>query len=531
MKKVWLLSAILLVLISLVGCEIVPAETDTSESVKTQTETESVTETENETESTVSYLFYDQKTDTKYTNAEVFKNTFLPDAENNMLVIHISFKGEPALDKEKFEDLFIREYDEANCMRSVKSYFHYNSGGRDLLNFTFVYYDCDMTVEEAWHYVNDEDQDGSFYANQFLYDVFDELCQRGDIDTRSLDANSDGYVDATAFLVGDRPSVDDCYIYGAAQGRTDKFEYMPDVNEPVLGQFIKLSMDMVRKDLINGSYQHENIRVLLHEIGHLFGLTDYYDMYPLGDDLISPLGDFDMQSCDIGDWNIFSKFTCGWASPYVITDDIDTATIKLRSSSSYNEAILIPSCEGWNGTAFDEYILVEVLAPDAANGFDWEVLTSTAERNDGVIENENGGVRILHVDARLLRSEGSEFMAIDDLEELIGTDARLSYRFTNSNGYEPIISSDSNYYHIVDWIPKDGTSKLRICTSSYWSLYCNVSSNDLFTAGDVFSMATHKDAFVNGEMMNNGAAFDYEIKVESYDADLHEAIVTISKIY
>ena len=64
----------------------------------------------------------------------------------------------------------------------------------------------------------------------------------------------------------------------------------------------------------------------------------------------------------------------------------------------------------------------------------------------------------------------------------------------------------------------------------YWQAYDTLLVKDLYGPGDVFSMEACADAFANAPLMNNGSTFDYEVRVDFYDPDTREAIVTVTKI-
>lgn len=423
------------------------------------------------------YMEKMEKTAPLYTNYDVFNDVLRPDIKNHILVVYVSFQGEAPLDRQAFEQIFFGETDADHALYSVESYFRYASYGRDLLDFSFAYYDCDMTVEEAWHYVNDEDKKGNFVGNRFLFDIFKSLQKSGEIDTTKLDADKNGYVDGVIFVIGDHLLDNNCYIYGGAQGHTDS---RASKKNPVMGKFIKMPVDYMRSSLKKGSSQHEYTRMVIHELGHMFGLMDYYDFTDYEGTLIDTLGLFDMQCEDNGDWNPFSRFTCGWLSPYVITEDIDQTTLLLRCSSLWGDAILLPTSLGWNGTPFDEYILVDVMAPAGANGYDWSILVSNGERIYNKAANTGGGVRVLHVDARLCQGNGRSVKRVKNLKNAIKGEQQLHYLFSNSNGYKPYFDTDSRFYHLVDWIPADGSSKFRLSTPLSWSIFTQASTNDLF---------------------------------------------------
>lgn len=170
-------------------------------------------------------------------------------------------------------------------------------------------------------------------------------------------------------MVGDG----DLYVVYGNSTRTES--ETPDKEKPVRHKLSKITYEEWLTPLPPG-ISMGGIRVLLHETGHLFGLVDYYDRMPYGDEpSFDTLGYFDMQCSDYGDWNVYSRFACGWLEPYVIDGTQREVTLKLGCSSEVPDAILIPTGGGRNGTAFDEYILVDVMAPYSGNGFDWPMLT------------------------------------------------------------------------------------------------------------------------------------------------------------
>lgn len=476
---------------------------------------------------TVSPIYYEtlEKTVMLLTNEDVFQTGFSLTEKNGILVVYISFTDGYTVDPEVFEDRFIGDYEGRDSFRSVSAYYREDVGANDLFEFSFYYYDCPMSCEEAWHWVNDEDSSGRFRGNEFLMDIFTEI--RSTTDLKDLDKNGDGYVDAVLFVCGDR-LVDNQLLYGGAMGTTDPWYYPPDSNSPNIRKFIKLEDYYVSGRTEPGVGNFMGTRVPIHEIGHLMGLSDYYDFYPYNGETIDSLGTFDMQSYDMGGWNPFSKLSCGFLSPYVITPDIEDITLKLSVSPGENEAVLIPTSLGFNGTPYDEYILIDVLAPFGANGFDWSDIKDHQHR-----ENDKGGVRIYHVDARLVaRSQqgyNESCITVDDLMAIDLSQETLSYRFYNTNGLEPLIDGDSRFYHIIDIIPSDGTSKYRISTPTERSAFTCFTTADLFGKGDVFSTATHSDSFANGETMNNGGTLDYTVTVVDYDEETGTAIINIHR--
>ena len=451
----------------------------------------------------------------------------------------MTFTDGYAVDHKEFEELFTREYDIDNCIYSLSSYFKYNFYGKVSFDFTFVYYYSGMSCAEAYKYVNGEDEHGHFVGNQFLRDIFQQIRTNpnkyGIDNFKSLDGDGDGLVDLSMFVLAEdssktNPSESGNYgIYGSALGTADKYDYPPDKTLPQIRYFIKTGYESVLTPPDTDGYRTASgIREIIHETAHAFGVSDYYDFHSYEGKIISAFGGFDMHEQNIGDMNPYSKFCAGILEPYVVSGIEDSITIKLGCSSEKNQAILIPTSKGWNGTPFDEYILVDVMAPVGANGFDWDRATSPYEP----LVKVDGGVRVIHVDARLMYENAfiDPYTAKAMFDN--GDISSNTKAFYCTNGIDPQIPGQSRYYHLAEIVPSDGSSCYRISTPPkvLYAIVHRFNTGDLFGPGDVFSMETCRDAFASYPLMNNGGTLDYTVKVEHYDAETHEAIVTITRI-
>ena len=131
---------------------------------------------------------------------------------------------------------------------------------------------------------------------------------------------------------------------------------------------------------------------IIHEFGHMLGLVDYYDTDASSDPSpCSPLGRMDMMDCSLGDQDAFSKLLLGWNKPYVVNDSCE---ITLRQSGGNGDCVLL--CSDWNGTPFDEYLLLDFYTPSYLNTFD-----AKPERGEGNRLMAKPGIKVYHVDARL----------------------------------------------------------------------------------------------------------------------------------
>ena len=101
-----------------------------------------------------------------------------------------------------------------------------------------------------------------------------------------------------------------------------------------------------------------------YETGHIYGLADYYDY----NSSWAPLGGIDMMDHNVGDHSAFSKFSLGWTNPWVVDKP---GQIVLRSFSTSGDCFIIPS-GNYNGTAFDEYLMFELVSPNGASEKDYK---------------------------------------------------------------------------------------------------------------------------------------------------------------
>lgn len=485
------------------------------------------------------YLDSLKKTAPLLTYRDVARSPFKNEGTNGMLVIFVSMTDGHRIDRGEFEDMFSGDYPQNECMKSVASYYKYASYGKVDFDFGFCYYDTGLTCKQAYDTVQ------TMY-NSFLLDVFDDIRAEEPDLMRRMDKDGDGFVDSVAFICGEDSfkTVGDgeqYYLYGGAMGTQNRD---PDKNVPQLHNFIKMAYENISVPLVPGD-AYTGIRVLIHEVGHVFGVNDYYDFHPYGpnDFTLSTLGCYDMQDSNVSDWNPFSRFACGWTEPYVITDDIESVTLRIGASANCSDAVLISTSKGWNGTPFDEYILIDVLAPFGANGIDWDFISDSRIVTAGDMR-EYGGVRVYHVDERLLEARYDRtlnervFRHVNTYEEILevmrkpnfGPDLDLWEANACSNGWDPYIDGDSRFWHAIEIVPRDGSSKFRLSTPTDYSMMTFFCYSDLFGEGDVFSMENCMDAFPEAPYMNTGGTLDYEVRVDHYDMELGEAIITITRI-
>ena len=246
----------------------------------------------------------------------------------------------------------------------------------------------------------------------------------GESSTKKYDFDNDGYIDGVWFIYS-APDYE-TGAYGTHQGRdlfwafcTDDLSQNSSEISPNLHSFGWASISFMSK---TGNNDELDSHIYIHETGHLLSLPDYYS-YDLNGSLSGALGQLDMMDFNIGDHNAFTKISLGWGSPYVPDGD---CLITLKPNATTGECILL--ADSWNGTAFDEYILLELVTP-----------TSVAEQdaNNTYPYRSNyysePGIRVLHIDARL--AEFKYFTFEDG---------------TTKTGVQPVKSDGQRDYYLFD---------------------------------------------------------------------------------
>lgn len=364
--------------------------------------------------------------------------------------------------------------------------------------------------------------DGSM---KLLWDMMDAALTwvqetRSDIDWKEYDLNQDGCIDNIHFVTD----------FVSNNWGDNLWPHMYFTNRTGT-----IDQPMVNVYSMSGTGFVDDAITAIHEQGHIFGLDDYYDYSQNGESSINYIGGFDMQSHNVFDWNSFSKLTTGWVNPYVIDGSKDETYITLKAASLNGDCLIIPAdYSTFNGSAFDEYFLIELFAPYGNNKDDWNRLKQYL--------GEEPGIRMYHVDGRVFGSEkvrpGNNMqLIVDDLDEQIINSIEDSKKWTyNTRGanncsdwrdYEGGIEQLGNY-PMLSIVQKGGQSTFSKAVTSHRYLM----AEDLFKKGDVFTFQKYS-RFLNKsgipqESMNTGETFPY--KIEVLDMDEETTRLKITKI-
>ena len=267
----------------------------------------------------------------------------------------------------------------------------------------------------------------------------------------------------------------------------------------------------------SGDTTHCNIdaHTFIHEMGHAFGLEDYYDY---SSKKYCPAGGFSMQDYNVGSHDPYSVMALGWANPYIVSEN---AEVTIGTFQKTRDFVIVT--ESWNGigSPFDEYLILELYSPTGLNELDSTYTYSKTFKGP-----KTTGIRMWHVDARLAYSNtyqtivdhGEQYnnpVFSDDKLTTNAKDSRATYgvthAFTNTyddEKYGSVLGRQYYDYNILQQI-RNGVS----FGSSY--LKDTMTSTDLFLSGS-YKLVNYKNQFVNDSpfKMNNGSYADWKIKID-----------------
>jgi M6 family metalloprotease-like protein len=323
------------------------------------------------------------------------------------------------------------------------------------------------------------------------------------------DTDQDGFIDSV-YLVYNNPNSSNAVYSGAGDNVFWAYTYWhynnygnQNVNSPVGMTLVWSSYDFMHEGYgVNGIDAHTYI----HELGHAFGLDDYYT-YTDGD--WGAIGGVDMMDFNIVDHNAFSKYLLGWANPFVLNSNQTTTTVTLNPFESSGEFFLLGN--NWNGSAFDNYLIFEFYTPTGINLKD----SQAAYPGNGLRSFTVPGVKIYHVDARLARYSNS-------------SGAFLGYTDTlNTSGSYPYIAHSNS----LQYTQNDNYKLIHLIEEGGVNTFINgqtATNATLFRQGDTFNpTTTHASFFYHqGGRFNDQSLIGYSVSVATLTANAVTLTVT-----
>ncbi len=469
-------------------------------------------------------------------NVEVNKNISLKDLDYNtpstgtqpILVLPIVFTDKTFTDNELNEIKILTggESSETNYWESLKSYYKKTSYGK--LNLEFTYAEPVSMGMDAKSFYKEYSTDGSSYALKKGVKAYKE--KNGADSTKKFDLDEDGYIDSVIMIYAEKenPSYDEngelfwAYRYWdifvddevTISGRPEA-----NVGSPVGNSYFWSSLNFFYE--ATGSRENHtgiDAHTLTHEFGHMLGADDFYnsDENPKTE----PSGGKMMMANNVLDHDAFNKFQFNWVSPTYVSG---SAEVTIHSFESTGEFILLSDKDGWNETAFDEYVLVELFTPTGLNELD----SKTPYSHYSSTGYDKAGVRIWHVDNRLAKMDmsGKAVAYYSDTEIKEGNfddEHYAAVACTNSTERDTEVAKGKGFDSLT-LISSKGNTFSRGHFSK---------DEDLFHEGDSFSLCESNSSkfnkyFANSNHLNNGNDFPFKIEVSSLTEN--EATIKITE--
>ena len=334
------------------------------------------------------------------------------------------------------------------------------------------------------------------------------------------DGNNDGFVDAVTLLyaanyygtIGDSNGTI-AFQFKNSEGNTHKYNNGSFIPIGELYGFNKnsdVSKQLNAEDLSKyypPYFFNTGVRVVIHETGHMFGFVDLYEDNHASTKYF-PAGRFSMQSSNYGGHDPYHLNLLGWGKPQIYSASDYEVGEKITVSindfiKSGNNIILTKEKNAYN-SLFDEYMLLELLAPTGLNYYDAK--NSPYSFNDP-------GIRLWHVNSIL------EDMSNDNknTSEISNTNV-VNLKYSNND--------QSSEYDLLHWIRNNQEE-------DYDTVSTVKDSYGLFGSGDHFDMTSFQSQFVNKDKLDNKEKLGWEFDVDSVYQTIDDnfgAVITLTRV-
>jgi M6 family metalloprotease-like protein len=380
-----------------------------------------------------------------------------------------------------------------NVYESVASYYHRSSYGHITIKGEVTnWFTSSLSAEETLSL--SQTSSTTLKVSSNLANEIITWLDNSDFDlTNYLD--KDGKYIRGLYVVYDYPPnyQDTSSLFWAYVDRAD-----PINTTPAASTYAWSSIDFIGKNAYKSHYVEAN--TFIHEVGHLFGLQDYYNTN--SNSIYQPTGFFDMMDYNLGDHSSFSKYLLNWARPYIVNEPQD---ITIRSFTETGDFILMPT-SSFNGTPYDEYILVEYFTSNGLNdssSFSSYVYTDKDGKSRIFYYPNHHGLRIYHIDARLVYYSSRS--------------SRIPLGFVENLTAENLASYSNLYVGLANDNSPNSLSKKMLChllSAEGESDFQNgiaASNSTLFTYGDTFG--TTSDEYYDFTFNKNGENLPLSISI------------------
>ncbi|MCR5078771.1 MAG: hypothetical protein K6B65_02465 [Bacilli bacterium] len=473
------------------------------------------------------------------------ESPYLPSKGNvKVLVVPVEFSDYP-FSSETLDDIASLTSGSAESTKyweSLSSFYSKSSYGA--LNLSFVQTDV-LNVGTISNFVKNAETKGgvSEYDSAPEYAMAEAVRKykstNGNTSTKELDSDNDGYIDAT-IMIYSAPDMNNndalerygnlfwAYCYAPTQ-EVDHPNY-----SPVGYRYFWASYDFFYTGTTNAFGRHTGVdaHTLIHETGHLLGADDYYNMNAQGGETNEPSGALMMMCYNVGDHDMFTKLCYDWVHPYCPTGD---CTISIKPSQENGDCIVL--ADSWNGTGFDEYLLIDYVTPTGLNKLDAETVYPEYVGHLTETSFKKPGIRVFHIDNRLVYGIGYDSNGVfqaqglvsdKDIQNFSSYNPVVTYQGQKAYGFAvPGVSNCAIYdcslfqkkgFELISMIQRGGRYT--------WSEGGAATSADLFQQGDTFTMEKYK-AFFPNKTLNNGKSLGFSFTIDSLTSD--QAVISFKK--
>ena len=455
-----------------------------------------------------------------------YNTHFCPSTGNpKLLIVPVWFDDSEnyIIQKENVRDDIRKAYlgtEEETGWESVSTYYYKDSFGN--LNLTGVvtdWYECgfdskyfysDPTLSKTTSLVRSA---VTWYKTNY------------DKNMKSFDSDGDGYLDGVILIYAapdyQNISIDGDNLWAYTYWLMNS---VPSVNNPTPCPFFWSSYDFLYshgEDAYNrtgyssfgsGDTSHciVDSHCLIHEMGHVLGLQDYYDYSGAG----APSLSFSMQDHNVGAHDPFSRYSLGWVKAY---HPLQTEKVTITPIEDGGQVVVLSNHGEKFGSPFDEYLVIELYTPTGLNEHDCEYAYRYYHAGP-----KQAGIRLWHIDSRLYSANTRSLTGLPSKGQVVAatsntTSGERAVTLAGSAAYNQLKLLRSGYkqYDIYGDITVDGRNKT-------W-----FSSVDLFKTGDYFTMHNYRAQFPRRELINSGKELGWSIYFDEVTSE--SATITLIK--
>lgn len=395
-------------------------------------------------------------------------------------------KVDPKIARDNMYDDIVEAFtgDESTTgWESVITYFEKDSGNKlHIVPIVSEWYECGFSTQT---YIDDESE------RTLVKDAVDTFFVKNKkFKRKDFDSDGDGYIDLIYLVHAASDSgnyqypnlaANDHKFWGHATyygNKNLKNEYAPGPNRYCISNFTGMYNQNNAKDRLGSKYSkcHNpyatiDATTMVHEIGHTFGLMDYYD------DHYDWTGGFNMQHIN-GLHDPYSAMALGWSDPYIPKK---SCVLTINDFATSHECIVLTP--QWNSysSPFDEYLVLELLSPDGIN--------NQMIPNSFKTPLKKAGIRLWHVNAWLYNKTSKAFTNNAKWADYNGFNNQL-------NSLCPAYELNKKYqdYRCLRLIRHDANANTQDAVTNWVTDSLQVEHT--FQVGDTFSMQKYNRQFL-----------------------------------